>query len=65
MPVSGEITLLPDDEPFELPQCNAEEAIALLESWYDPAEAEDQRETLEFLMRHLDEDRFTERKLFP
>lgn len=54
-----------DDEPFEMPQCNPEEAIALLESWYDPAEVEDQRETLEFLMRHLDEDRFTERKLFP
>jgi hypothetical protein len=28
-----EFTIPPDDEPFELPTCDFEEAIALLRSW--------------------------------
>jgi hypothetical protein len=38
--------------------------IELLNSW-DQEDAEEQRETLEFLMRALDEDRPSYRKLFP
>ena len=45
----------------------AENAIRLLESWYDgdEEEARDQRETWEFLKKALDEDRLSNRKLFP
>jgi hypothetical protein len=40
--------------------------IELLESWLaDPADAEEQRETLDTLMIALDEDRLSDRKLFP
>ena len=44
-----------------------EEASALLQSWLevDEEEAAEQRETLEFLMKALDEDRPSYRKLFP
>jgi hypothetical protein len=42
-----------------------EEAIALLRSWRDQGNAEQQRETMEFLINALDEDRTSERKLFP
>ena len=38
--------------------------IDLLRSWQE-GDAEEQRETLEFLMRALDEDRMSARKLFP
>ena len=39
-------------------------AIELLRSWRDGDE-EEQRETLEYLQRVLDEDRLSDRKLFP
>jgi hypothetical protein len=42
-----------------------QEAIALLRSWRDPALAAEQKETGEYLVRVLDEDRTSERKLFP
>lgn len=38
--------------------------IRLLESWYEE-DVEDQRETLKLLQQVLDEDRFSDRKLFP
>ncbi len=38
--------------------------IRLLESWYEE-DVEDQQETLKLLQQVLDEDRFSERKLFP
>ncbi|MBM3477295.1 MAG: hypothetical protein FJX75_28845 [Armatimonadetes bacterium] len=38
--------------------------IDLLRSWQE-GDAEEQRETLEFLMKALDEDRMSARKLFP
>ena len=41
------------------------ELVALLRSWIDGADAEGQRETGEYLVRVLDEDRLSERKLFP
>jgi hypothetical protein len=41
--------------------------IALLDSWINVSEeeAQEQKETLEFLMKALDEDRPSYRKLFP
>ena len=41
------------------------QAVALLQSWIDGKDAEDQRETGEYLVRVLDEDRLSDRKLFP
>lgn len=40
-------------------------AIQLLQSWIDEGDEEEQRETGEFLMRALDEDRLSDRKLYP
>ena len=39
--------------------------IALLQSWIDAPNLEEQKETREFLIHALDEDRPSERKLFP
>lgn len=39
-------------------------ALAMLDEW-DQEDPEEQRETLEFLMRALDEDRTSYRKHFP
>ncbi len=55
-----------DEKPFELPPGNAEEAIALLRLWReDKSDEEEQRETWDYLKRVLDEDRLSDRKLFP
>ena len=40
-------------------------AIQLLQSWIEEGDEEEQRETGEFLMKALDEDRLSNRKLFP
>jgi uncharacterized protein (DUF1778 family) len=40
-------------------------AIALLRSWREEGNAEQQRETMEYLIKALDEDRTSDRKLFP
>jgi hypothetical protein len=40
-------------------------AIALLDSWLDEGEAEDQRVTGAYLIQALDEDRLSDRPLFP
>ena len=42
-----------------------QQAIALLRSWRENGDAEQQRETMEFLIKALDEDRLSDRKLFP
>jgi hypothetical protein len=42
-----------------------EKAIALLQSWIDEGDEAEQKETGEYLIRVLDEDRLSERKLFP
>jgi hypothetical protein len=42
-----------------------EKAIALAQSWIDEGDEEEQRETWEYLVRVLDEDRSSARKLFP
>ncbi len=59
--------LPPDDEPYELPPWDPQEAIALLRQWReDVSDTQEQRETMEYLMRVLDEDRLSPaRKLFP
>jgi excisionase family DNA binding protein len=40
-------------------------AIELLRSWREEGDEEEQRETGEYLMKVLDEDRLSDRKLFP
>lgn len=40
-------------------------SIDLLQSWMDEEDAEEQQETGEYLIQALDEDRLSERKLFP
>ncbi len=51
----------------QLEQDRRAAAIALLQSWInaDEDEAREQRETGEYLIRVLDEDRLSDRKLFP
>ena len=39
--------------------------IRLLQSWRESDDAAEQRETLAYLMRAIDEDRLSDRKLFP
>lgn len=41
------------------------EAVDLLQSWLDDGDAEEQRETGQYLIQALDSDRLSERKLFP
>jgi hypothetical protein len=50
-------------EEWVLPPMDADEAVALLQSWYDE-DAGEQRETWEQLRAALDEDRLSDRKLF-
>jgi hypothetical protein len=40
------------------------EAVNLLQSWIDDEDVEEQQETGEYLIRALDEDRLSDRKLF-
>ncbi len=49
-----------------LPPADARAAIvSLLQSWVDEPDAEEQKQTGNYLVRALDEDRTAERKLFP
>jgi hypothetical protein len=41
------------------------ELMAILRSWTEEGDAEEQRETGEYLIQALDEDRLSDRKLFP
>jgi len=41
------------------------QAVALLQSWIDDPNTGEQQETGDFLIRALDEDRLSNRKLFP
>jgi hypothetical protein len=41
------------------------EAVNLLQSWIDDEDNEEQQETGKYLLRVLDEDRLSDRKLFP
>lgn len=44
---------------------NQQQAVELLQSWIDHGDAEEQKDTGEYLIRALDEDRLSDRKLFP
>jgi hypothetical protein len=50
-----------------LPDMDVNQALALLQSWNveESLEQEEQRETWEYLKKALDEDRLSDRKLFP
>ncbi len=41
------------------------EAVNLLQSWLDSGDEEEQQETGQYLVQVLDDDRLSERKLFP
>lgn len=41
------------------------EAVDMLQSWIDDDDVEDQQETGQYLIQSLDEDRLSDRKLFP
>lgn len=41
------------------------EAVNLLQAWIDDEDLEEQQETGQYLIHTLDEDRLSERKLFP
>ena len=40
-------------------------AVTVLQSWIDDGDIEEQQETGQYLIRALDEDRLSDRKLFP
>ena len=42
-----------------------EELVTLLQSWMEEGDAQEQKETGEYLIRALDEDRLSNRPLFP
>jgi len=44
---------------------NQSELVTLLQEWIDADDTEEQRETGEYLIRTLDNDRLSKRKLFP
>ncbi|MYC95530.1 MAG: hypothetical protein F4X14_11220 [Caldilineaceae bacterium SB0661_bin_32] len=44
---------------------NGAEIVSLLQSWIDEEDDTEQKETGDYLQRVLDEDRLSERKLFP
>lgn len=60
-----------DDYTLELlnkslpPQDRRTELITLLQTWIEEEDSEEQRETGEYLIRALDEDRLSDRPLFP
>ena len=60
-----------DDYTLELlkkllpPQDRRTELIALLQTWIEQEDLEEQRETGEYLIRALDKDRLSDRPLFP
>lgn len=47
------------------PRGSREKLVTLLQSWIDEDDAGEQQETGEYLIRVLDEDRLSNRKLFP
>ncbi|AFY32723.1 hypothetical protein Cal7507_2288 [Calothrix sp. PCC 7507] len=48
-----------------LPKEKQVQLVNLLQSWIDEDDAEEQKETGEYLIRALDEDRLSNRQLFP
>ncbi len=58
------ITLPVETDEDQLPADQAQAILDLLRSWEDD-DPEEQRETLAYLQAALDEDRLSNRKLFP
>ncbi len=56
------LQLLTSSILLKLKQC---ETVNLIQSWIDDEDIEEQQETGQYLIRALDEDRLSERKLFP
>ena len=52
-------------EPTAPSDDRANRLVQLVQSWIDEGDADEQRETLEYLIQALDEDRLSDRKLFP
>ena len=52
-------------DKFLPPNDHHTELVALLQSWIEEGDAEEQQETGEYLIRALDEDRLADRPLFP
>ena len=52
-------------DKFLPPKDRHTELETLLQSWMDEGDPEEQRETGEYLIRALDEDRLADRQLFP
>ena len=52
-------------EPATPSDDRANRLVQLVQSWIDEGDADEQRETLEYLIQALDEDRLSDRKLFP
>ena len=50
---------------MQSPEDRAEHLDALIRSWMREEDPEEQRETTKYLVRALDEDRLSDRKLFP
>ena len=47
------------------PKDHRTELVTLLQSWIEDGNPEEQQETVEYLIRALDEDRLADRQLFP
>ncbi len=58
---------LTDSSPTNiiLKPLDANSVVALLESWENDPDEDEQRETFAYLKQVLDEDRLSDRKLFP
>ncbi len=61
----GEFAAQPEDVYVSLPPCDLEGALEFLRFLREEDDAEEQRDTMEYLIRVLDEDRPSYRKLFP
>ena len=55
----------PEDAYINLPPCDVEGTLELLRFLREEDDAAEQRETFQYLKRVLDEDRFSDRKIFP
>lgn len=68
---AGRLGVAPDQYALQVlsqhltPADRRPEFVALVQSWMDEEDAEEQKETFEYLVRALDDDRLSHRKLFP
>ena len=64
LPMHGQHKPVVSEEQWDLPPVDVNSALALLRSWYDE-DADEQEKSWELLKVALDQDRLSERKLFP